>query len=101
MLLVPIIFSLAACCPDLDKEKIKAMLNKELHVGDSREKIETVLKNNNIKFGYDGVYEHKYYSSIRSKNCFNPFDKSVDVEVYLDKSDLLSKININYSYTLP
>lgn len=99
ILLAPIL--LTSCCSDLNKEEISSVLSNALHVGDSREKIESVLKGSGIDFSFDEKFEHRYSSTIRGKNCFNPFDKSVGVYIYLDKSERMSKIETFYSYTMP
>ncbi len=90
------VVSLSSCCADLDKEKISAELHKDLHVGDSREKAELVLKSRGIEFSYD-EYQQRYQSNIRGENC--AFDKSVLVFIYLNKSGLVSKIEVSNSYT--
>ena len=90
------VMSLSSCCADLDKEKISAELNKDLHVGDSREKAESVLRNHQIGFSYD-EYQNLYSSNIRGKDC--AFDKSILVTIYLNKSGVVSKIEVSNSYT--
>ena len=91
--------SLSACCADLDEKKVRAELNKYLHVGDSREKAELVMKSHGISLSYD-QYQQRYQSNITDKNStFNPFDKSVIVYIYIDQSGLVSKIEVSNSYT--
>lgn len=90
------VMSLSSCCADLDKEKISAELNKELHVGDSRGKVESILKIHGIDFSYD-EYQQRYQSGIRGENC--AFDKSVIVLIYINESGLVSKIEVSNSYT--
>lgn len=90
------VMSLSSCCADLDKEKVRAELSKELHVGDSREKAELVLKSHGMDFSYD-KFEQRYQSGIRGENC--AFDKSVIVYIYINKSGLVSKIEVSNSYT--
>lgn len=97
LILIAILF-LSACCSDLNKDRIKSEISKILQIGDSREKVELVLKNHGIIFGYD-EYENLYYSNIRGENC--AFDKVVVVDVYMDKSGRVSKIETSYAYTMP
>lgn len=90
---------LCGCCPNLDKDKIKNEISKDLKIGDSREKVESVLKSHGIAVRYD-EYQQRYYSGIGGEDCaFNPFNKVVDVGVYIDNSGLVSKIETSYSYT--
>ena len=90
------IFSLSGCCAGLDKDKIKSELSKDLQVGDSREKVERVLKNQGLVFSYD-EYSQRYQSGIRGENC--AFDKSVILYIYIDKSGGVSRIDASDSYT--
>lgn len=83
-------------CADLDKEKIKEEFSKELHVGDSRKKVVHVLIKSGMNFIYD-EYSDAYSLTIRGKDC--AFDKSVLVDIYLDKSGSMSKIETSYAYT--
>ncbi len=87
---------LSSCCTDLDKEKIKGELSKELQIGDTREKVELVLKRHGMDFSYD-EYQQRYQSGIRGENC--AFDKSVIVLVYINKLGRVSKIEVTNSYT--
>jgi hypothetical protein len=98
-LLVALIVSLclSGCCPDLDKDKIKNELDASLQVGDSREKVEKVLKAHGIEFGYDGEFEQRYSANIVGKGC--AFDKSVIVYIYMDKLGGMSRIETSDSYT--
>lgn len=91
-----VISVLCGCCPNLDKDKIKSEISKDLKIGDSREKVEDVLKNNRIEFTYD-EYENLYSSNIRGGNC--EFDRTVLVTIYLDSSGRVSKIETSDSYT--
>lgn len=90
------VLSLSGCCAGLDEEIIREKLSKELHVGDSREKVELVLKSHGMDFSYD-EYQDLYSSNIRGKNC--AFDKSVMVTIYINKSGRVSKIEVSNSYT--
>lgn len=87
---------LSGCCAGLDEEIIRDKLTKELHVGDSREKVALVLKSHGMDFSYD-EYQQRYQSGIRGENC--AFDKSVIVLIYMDKSERVSKIEVSNSYT--
>lgn len=92
------VLSLGGCCAGLDAEMVRGKLSKELHVGDSREKVELVLKRHGIDFDYEDEPEQRYHAIIRGKNC--AFDKSVTVNVYIiNKSGLVSKIEVFNSYT--
>jgi len=87
---------LSGCCADLNKDKIKNELAKNLQVGDSREKAERVLKSHGIYFSYD-EYSQRYQSNITGKNC--AFDKSVIVYIYIGESGGVSRIETSYAYT--
>ncbi len=87
---------LSGCCAGLDKETIENELAKDLKIGDSREKAELALKSHGMDFSYD-EYQDLYSSNIRGKNC--AFDKSVMVTIYINKSGLVSKIEVSNSYT--
>ena len=85
-------------CPDLDKDKIKEYLSKELHVGDSRKKVVQVLIKSGIDFSSD-KYSNAYHGIIRGgKSC--PLD-AILVDIYMDKSDAVLKIETSYSTTMP
>ena len=83
-------------CPDLDKDKIKEELSKELHVGDSRKQVEHVLIKSGMDVRYD-EYQHRYATNISGNNC--AFDKSVFVTIDIDKYGSVSKIDAIYLYT--
>lgn len=87
---------LSSCCADLDKEKIRNELSKSLKIGDTHEKAELVLKNLVISSSYD-EYQQRYQSNFTGKNC--AFDKSVIIYIYINKSGLVSKIEVLNSYT--
>jgi hypothetical protein len=82
---------------DLTKDKVRSEINKDLQIGDPREKVERVLKSRGIDFSYDGQFEQRYSSNIKGKNC--AFDKSVILYIYLDKSGNVSRIETLDSYT--
>jgi len=73
-------------------------INKLIHVGDSRETIERVLKSKGIRFSYD-EFQQRYQSNIKGNNCL--FDKSILLFVYLDKSGRMSRIETQEAYTMP
>ena len=85
-------------CPDLDKDKIKEYLSKELHVGDSRKKVVQVLIKSGMDFSND-EYANAYHGIIwGGKSC--PLD-AILVDIYMDKSDAVLKIETSYSTTMP
>lgn len=91
---------LTGCCSGLDAEIIRDKLTKELHVGDSREKVERVLKSHGMDFSYDAEFEQRYQSLIGGEDCaFNPLNKVVAVYIYMNKSGRVSKIEVSNSYT--
>lgn len=93
------VVSLSGCCAGLDEEIIREKLSKELHVGDSREKVELVLKSHGMDFSYD-EHQQRYQSGIGGEDCnFNPFNKVVAVLIYINKSGRVSKIEVSNSYT--
>ena len=91
---------LSGCCAGLDEEIIRDKLTKELHIGDSREKVERVLKSHGMDFSYDAEFEQRYQAGIGGEDCaFNPLNKVVTVSIYMDKSGRVSKIEVSDSVT--
>lgn len=78
-------------------------LNKALKVGDSREKIESTLKDIKSDFSYD-KYQQRYTAIVRDVYgaSFNgaPF-RAISVDIYLDKSGNMSRIEVVNVYTAP
>ena len=99
VLTVLCILSIPACeggCLKKSSE-VKALLSAKLKSGDSRTKIESVLKGAGIQFSYD-KYSNRYQSNITDQ-C-GKFE-SVIVYVYLDNSSKMAKIETLVSYTAP
>ena len=91
---------LGACsdhsCDHLNKDEIKNNLYKHLRVGDSRDKIESVLREAKISSSYD-KFETRYQSYIREEGC--PYGKDIIIDVYLDNNGRMSRIETMDSYT--
>jgi len=93
-----ILATFSGCCP-LDRDEVREQLTAELRVGDSREKIETVLKNAGIDFSYD-KWTNSYGATIRDDEHCGPLSmyKAISVYIHLDDQGRLSKIEVSASY---
>ncbi len=76
-------------------KQVRANLEEQLHVGDSREKIEAVLQSIGIRYSYD-EFSNRYQSTVREE-C-GKFE-AVSVYVNLDDQGRLSAIEVFNSYT--
>lgn len=76
--------------------ELRNVLNRELKVGDTRDKVHEVLERANIGYSYDR-HQNRYNSTVRDANC-GP-NQAVSVHVYLDKMERVSKIEVRESYT--
>jgi len=77
---------------------MRNLLDEKLHIGDSREKIETTLSEIGINASYDR-YLNRYQSTKRDKkNC--PY-QAISIYIKMDKSHQRKKIDVFMSYTMP
>lgn len=95
--LLAIIFNLSACGGDCRKfDEIKYFIEREIKVGDSRERADSLLKIAGVDYGYD-EYQNRYQSTIHDSAC----GKWVDLSIYVsfDKFGNVSKAEAFRSYT--
>lgn len=85
-------------CLKLKTEKVRSLLDKELKVGDTPERVEEVLKNAGISYSYDR-FQNRYGSTIFDSRC-GPY-QAISVYVHLDSSKKMSKFEVYKSYTGP
>lgn len=98
-LVVSVLATSSGCCP-LDADEVREQLTVELRVGDSREKIEIVLRNAGIDFSYD-KWTNSYGATIRDDEHCGPLSmyKAISVYIHLDDTGHLSRIEVSDSYT--
>src|SRR5665213_1093635 len=85
-------------CMKPKTEEIRNLLRRELWLGDTREKVENVLKNAGIAFEYDR-FLNRYQSTIADSRC-GPY-VAITVYVNFDSSEKMSKVDVFESYTVP
>ena len=82
----------------LKTDEIRALLNREIKVGNSRNKVDVVLKNAGIDYSYD-AYQHRYGSTVRDDRC-GPW-QAISIYVNFDLSGKVTGIEVFESYTAP
>jgi hypothetical protein len=98
-LLTVIASLLAGCggsCTSHRTEEIKALLNKELKVGDSKERVQEVLNGAEIKYSFD-QFQNRYQSTVYDERCGQ--DDAVSITVSFDPSGKMLKVEVFESYT--
>ncbi len=99
ILTITLALSLPACTEDCVKAKaneLRNVLNRELKVGDARDKVHEVLGRAKIVFSYD-QFSNRYQGNFRDANC-DP-KQSVVVHIYINAMERVSKIEVRASYT--
>jgi len=91
------LFACGGSC--LKTNEIRDALYASLVVGDTREKIETALNDNDIRFSYS-KYLNRYQATVRDEERCGPY-QAISIYISLDKSEKLSKIEVFESYTMP
>lgn len=106
-----IMLILTACYGNcLPTDEVRELLTSQLRVGDSREKIEAVLGNvvasyNNPPYkpanfvSYD-KFQNSYSTTIWDEPRCGPY-QAISVDIHLDDTGHLSKIEVSESYTMP
>nr|NJM04538.1 hypothetical protein [Desulfobacula sp.] len=109
VLLITVI--LTACYKNcLPTVEVRDSLTTQLRVGDPREKIEAVLGNvvakydntlvkPDIAFSYD-EFQNRYSTTIWDKPRCGPY-QGISVDIHLDDTGHLSKIDVHELYTMP
>jgi hypothetical protein len=105
-----VIFILTACYGNcLPTDEVRELLTSQLHIGDSREKIEAVLNNVGATYynppksppfcSYD-KFNNAYHSMILDEPRCGPY-QAISVTIQLDNQGRLSSIEVSESYTMP
>lgn len=96
-----VVLALLGCGYDCLKpktEEVRSLLEKELKVGDTPERVEEVLKNAGILYSYDR-FQNRYQSTIFDSRC-GPY-QAISVYVYLDSLKKMSKFEVRVTFTAP
>ncbi|MDB5823134.1 MAG: hypothetical protein JWR21_1838 [Herminiimonas sp.] len=90
--------TLSGCdaCMKPKTEEVRHLLEKELKVGATRERVDKVMKNAGIPYSYD-QFQNRYQSTIFESRC-GPY-QAVSIYVYFDSSMKMSKVEVFDSYT--
>lgn len=97
--LFAVLLGLSACngrCKKFDE--VKYFIEREIAVGDSRAKVDSVFSMAGFNYSYD-EFHSRYQSSIRATACGEWV--SLSVHVSFDKFGHVSKIEISEVYTGP
>ena len=79
-------------------DHVRNLLEKELKVGDMRQRVDEVLKNAGIAYEYDR-FQNRYQSTITDAEC-GPYD-AISLYVNFDSSGKMAKIEVFGSHTGP
>ena len=93
------VWVLSGCGGDCMKPKtaeVRSLLERELKVGDKRERVDEVLKNAAIAHEYDR-FQNRYQSTITDSGC-GPY-QAISVYVYFDALGKMTKLEIFESHT--
>ena len=97
-----VVLALLGCGYDCLKpktEEVRSLLEKELKVGDTPERVEEVLKNAGISYTYDR-FQNRYGSTILDDSRCGPY-QAISVYVYLDSLKKMSKFEVYETFTGP
>ena len=98
-ILLIVALALSGCSSNCLKPKIEEVRNrleKELRVGDTRERVEDVLNKADILYSYDR-FQNRYQSNITDSRC-GPY-QGISLYVYFDSFNKMSKVEAFISYT--
>lgn len=100
ILLALIVFSCAACSQGyMTSKKVKKLIEQELSVGDSQQKIENFLKKHNVDFSYRERFE-RYSCIIRNpRNYKNKDYHAIVIYIYVDDEMSFVSSEVRDSYT--
>lgn len=85
-------------CMKPETKELRDLLEKELKVGDTRERVEGVLKNAGIAYEYD-QFQNRFQSTITDSQC-GPY-WAISLYVYFNSSNKMSKVEAFESHTGP
>jgi len=94
--MIAVIVSGCRDCIEPKFQEVKGLLDGKLKVGDTRERVEEVLKSAEIGYTYDR-FSNRYQSTVRDARC-EPY-AAVSVYVNLDTSGKVSKVEVSKTYT--
>ena len=90
---------LAACGGECVKtSEIKELLNKELKTGDTRQKVEQVLKSAGIEYSFD-AFQNRYQATARDARCSQR--EAASIYAAFDASGKMLAVDVFSSYTAP
>ena len=95
LLVISVIYSCQGDCLSIQENKVRELLNKNLSLSDSREKIEQEIQRLGVSFTYDR-FQNRYQATIRD-GC-SPYE-AISVYLNLDGQEKLSTIVVFKSYT--
>ena len=99
-LMIAALLCLVGCSDD---ETLRLSIEKKLHaslsVGDSREKIERVLTENNMPFNFN-KYDHRYETGGKPEEK-RAIERVISVYIYVDGSNRLARVEVRNAYTGP
>lgn len=93
--------ALAACadsCLSRKTHEVRAMLNTEIKLGDSRDQVEYVLKNAHFVYGFD-QFQNLYQANVYTSECGSY--QAVSIYVHFDSEGKVMKVEVFESYTAP
>ena len=92
-------FTLSGCngdCMRPKTEEVRNLFNRQLKVGDTREKVDEVLKKAGIGYSYDR-FENRYQSTVYDSQC-GP-NQAASIYVYFDASNEITEVEVRETYT--
>jgi hypothetical protein len=94
------ISGLLGCSDCLDPKyvEVKSILEKNLKIGDSRDKVSEALSRAGIGYSYD-QFQRRYQSTVYAAGC-NKF-QAVSVYVYFNATGNMTKFEALKTYTAP
>jgi len=99
VILLIVALSLSGCNGDCMKpktEEVRGFLKKELKGGDTRDRVEEVLKKAGIAYTYD-QFQSRYQSTIFDSRCGQ--DQAISIYVYFNASNKMSEVEVIETYT--
>jgi len=97
--LLMVALALSGCNSDCMKaktEEMRTLLENKLKIGDTRGKVDVVLKKAGIAYSYDR-FQNRYQSTIYNSKCGD--DKATSIYIYFTTSGRMQKIEVRETYT--
>lgn len=86
------------CLESTNVEALRARVTTQLKVGDSRERVEQVLRSSGIHYSYDR-FQSRFQSTVDDSRC--GLKQAISLYVYLDSAQKMLKVEAFASYTMP